>query len=127
MIVITGCQGAQDLVENEQIRREGDQQGFKEAVVHIHLMVRQLQDPAQGGGIADGGKEVIVLILLTVRGNFDMNGPDIRQGADAFQNVGGMAENVFDVLGSGPGNAGEGTEGGGIGEVPGFVIFVFYL
>ena len=47
-----------------------------------------------------------------------MDRPDIREGTDALQDVGGMAEDIFDILRCGPGNAGEGTEGSGVAEIP---------
>ena len=47
-----------------------------------------------------------------------MDRMNIREGTNAFEDVGGMTEHVFDILWGGPGNAGESTEGSGIAEIP---------
>ena len=49
IIIVMRPQGGQDLVQDDQVRREGDEHGLEEAVVHMNLAVFQLQDAAEGG------------------------------------------------------------------------------
>ena len=118
ILIIAGCKRTDDLTEDSQVRRKGNQQGFKKAVIHIDLIVFQLQDSAERGGIADSPEQVIVFIDGSVRRDPHMDRMDVRQGTDSLQDIGGVAKDVFHILRRGPGNAGECTEGGGIAEIP---------
>lgn len=48
VIIMMGPQGRQDLVQDDEIRREGDEQSLEEAVIHMDFAVFQLQDAAEG-------------------------------------------------------------------------------
>ena len=49
IIIVMRPQGGQDLVQDDQVRREGDEQGLEETVVHMDFSVFQLQNPSERG------------------------------------------------------------------------------
>ena len=117
IIVVTGPEGCDNPVQGKQVLGEGNEQRLKKTVAHVDLGVIQLQDAAQGSGITHGTKDVIILIFPAVSIDLHMNGMNVRQGANAFQDIGGMADYIFHILGRGPGNTCEGPEGSGIAEI----------
>ena len=117
VLVVVSTQSIEDAVEYDEVRRKRNQEGFEAAIVHIDGLVLQFQDAAEGRGIADSAEDIVFLKHLTVRGDAHMDRADIGQGADTFQDIGRMAQDVLDVLGCGPGNAGEGAEGGSVAEI----------
>ena len=111
-------QGADHVVEGGQVLRLRNQQQFKLPVIHDHILAAELQEASNGGGVGHGPEEEAPLKHLAV--GLDP-GPVVAQGGEILHpldDIGQMAQVVFDVLRHGIGGLGKGPEGGDVDEVP---------
>ena len=105
-----------DLRQLADVLRCFDQKKFEQSVLQIHHVAVKAKHAADGGRVACGEEDIIVLIYRAVGFDTHMNGAQLGQGANAFQNVREMTDGIFHLSRCGIGCAGKCTAASDVRE-----------